>query len=108
MAQVRPTVSLKAQDAPPPAALGIGLSKRTLIQGLVGSILILIGALGAGGDLINDPVLGDGPLSALRYGHGRNLATAVLYIGVFLLVWARETENAQDNDMIVIGDSRML
>lgn len=75
-------------DAPPPVALGIGLSKRTLFQGLIGSVLILIGALGAGGDLISDPVLGDGPLSAIRYGHGRNLATAVLYIGVFLLVWA--------------------
>jgi alpha-1,6-mannosyltransferase len=75
-------------DAPPPVTLGIGLSKRTLIQGLIGSIMILIGALGAGGDLISDPVLGDGPLSAIRYGHGRNLATAVLYIGVFLLVWA--------------------
>ena len=84
VAEQRPGVP----DAPPPAALGIGLSKRTLIQGLIGSIMILIGALGAGGDLISDPVLGDGPLSAIRYGHGRNLAIAVLYIGVFLLVWA--------------------
>ena len=84
VAEQRPGVP----DAPPPAALGIGLSKRTLIQGLIGSVMILIGALGAGGDLISDPVLGDGPLYAIRYGHGRNLATAVLYIGVFLLVWA--------------------
>ncbi len=75
-------------DAPPPAALGIGLSRRTLIQGIIGSILIMIGSLGAGGDLINDPILGNGPLSWIRYGHGRNLATAVLYVGVFLLVWA--------------------
>ncbi|HEX3783651.1 MAG TPA: polyprenol phosphomannose-dependent alpha 1,6 mannosyltransferase MptB [Pseudonocardiaceae bacterium] len=79
---------LRTPDAPPPASLGIGLSKRTLIQGVVGSVLMLIGSLGAGGDLINDPILGNGPLSWIRYGHGRNLATATLYIGVALLVWA--------------------
>ena len=75
-------------DAPPPANLGIGLSRRTLIQGFIGSVLILVGSLGAGGDLISDPILGNGPFSWIRYGHGRNLATAVLYVGVFLLVWA--------------------
>jgi alpha-1,6-mannosyltransferase len=65
-----------------------GLSRRTLVQGLVGSLAILVGSLGAGGDLIEDPVLGDSPFSWIRYGHGQQLAQAVLYIGVGLLVWA--------------------
>jgi alpha-1,6-mannosyltransferase len=65
-----------------------GLSKRTLVQGTVGSVLILIGSLGAGGDLIQDPILGNSPFSWIRYGHGQQLAQAVLYIGVGLLVWA--------------------
>jgi alpha-1,6-mannosyltransferase len=65
-----------------------GLSKRTLVQGTVGSVAMLIGSLGAGGDLIEDPVLGTSPFSWIRYGHGQQLAQAVLYIGVGLLVWA--------------------
>jgi alpha-1,6-mannosyltransferase len=65
-----------------------GLSRRTLLQGTAGSIAILLGSLGAGGDLIQDPVLGNGPFSWIRYGHGQQLAQALLYIGVGLLVWA--------------------
>src|ERR1700744_1707410 len=65
-----------------------GLSRRTLIQGTVGSIGILVGSLGAGGDLIQDPILGNGPFSWIRYGHGQQLAQFVLYVGVGLLVWA--------------------
>src|ERR1700742_5034319 len=38
-----------------------GLSRRTLVQGTLGSIGILVGSLGAGGDLIQDPVLGNSP-----------------------------------------------
>ncbi|HEX9334466.1 MAG TPA: polyprenol phosphomannose-dependent alpha 1,6 mannosyltransferase MptB [Pseudonocardiaceae bacterium] len=64
------------------------LNVRTLVQGVVGSVAILVGSLGAGGDLIHDPVLGNGPFSWIRYGHGQQLAQAVLYIGVGLLVWA--------------------
>jgi alpha-1,6-mannosyltransferase len=65
-----------------------GLSRRTLVQGTVGSIGILVGSLGAGGDLIQDPLLGNGPFSWIRYGHGQQLAQFVLYVGVGLLVWA--------------------
>lgn len=65
-----------------------GLSRRTVVQGTIGSILILIGCLGAGGDLIQDPILGTSPFSWIRWGHGQQLAQAVLYIGVGLLVWA--------------------
>lgn len=70
------------------AQRGSGLSRRTLVQGLIGSVLILVGSFGAGGILISDPVLGNGPLSAIRYGHGQDLATILVYLGVGLLVWA--------------------
>jgi alpha-1,6-mannosyltransferase len=65
-----------------------GLNVRTLVQGVAGSVCIMAGTVGAGGDLIHDPILGNGPLSWIRYGHGQQLAQAVLYIGVGLLVWA--------------------
>lgn len=61
---------------------------RTIAMGTLGSLLLLIGALGAGGILIRDPVLGHGPLSWVRYGHGQMLANAVLYGGFALVVWA--------------------
>ncbi|WP_410566016.1 polyprenol phosphomannose-dependent alpha 1,6 mannosyltransferase MptB [Amycolatopsis sp. cmx-4-61] len=61
---------------------------RTIAMGTVGSTLLMIAALGAGGILISDPVLGHGPLSWVRYGHGRMLANAVLYTGFGMVVWA--------------------
>lgn len=61
---------------------------RTIAMGAVGSTLLMLAALGAGGILIHDPVLGHGPLSWIRYGHGRALATALLYVGFALVVWA--------------------
>ncbi|RZQ65999.1 polyprenol phosphomannose-dependent alpha 1,6 mannosyltransferase MptB [Amycolatopsis suaedae] len=61
---------------------------RTIALGTVGSTLILLAALGAAGILIRDPVIGHGPLSFIRYGHGKALATALLYIGFALVVWA--------------------
>ncbi|WAL69163.1 polyprenol phosphomannose-dependent alpha 1,6 mannosyltransferase MptB [Amycolatopsis cynarae] len=61
---------------------------RTIAMGTIGSLLLLLGALGAAGILIRDPVIGAGPLSWLRYGHGRMLANAVLYGGFALVVWA--------------------
>ncbi|MDX6552428.1 MAG: alpha,6-mannosyltransferase, partial [Gaiellales bacterium] len=61
---------------------------RTIAMGTVGSMLLMLAALGAGGILIHDPVLGHGPLSWIRYGHGRALANVVLYTGFGLVVWA--------------------
>ncbi|GAB2740203.1 polyprenol phosphomannose-dependent alpha 1,6 mannosyltransferase MptB [Amycolatopsis magusensis] len=61
---------------------------RTIAMGTVGSTLLMLAALGAGGILIRDPLLGHGPLSWIRYGHGRALATALLYLGFGLVVWA--------------------
>ena len=46
------------------------------------------GGLGCAGVLRTDPMLGGGVLSALRYGHGLELATVVFYLGLGLLVWA--------------------
>ncbi|MER7083297.1 polyprenol phosphomannose-dependent alpha 1,6 mannosyltransferase MptB, partial [Saccharopolyspora kobensis] len=64
------------------------LPLRTIALGAIGSVLLLIGSFGAGGTLVHDPVLGTGPLSVLRYGHGRDVAVTVVYIGFALLVWA--------------------
>nr|WP_228045958.1 polyprenol phosphomannose-dependent alpha 1,6 mannosyltransferase MptB [Saccharopolyspora sp. HNM0983] len=61
---------------------------RTVGLGLLGALLLLTGSLGAGGTLTHDPVLGSGPLSVLRYGHGLTAATALVYTGFGLLVWA--------------------
>ncbi|MBW0009351.1 MAG: polyprenol phosphomannose-dependent alpha 1,6 mannosyltransferase MptB, partial [Pseudonocardiales bacterium] len=45
-------------------------------------------AVGAGGILVTDPLITGGPLSWIRYGHGHDLATVVLYLGVGMIVWA--------------------
>lgn len=75
--------------APQPTAdQGTGLSRRILVRGLIGSLVIVLGILGAGGDLIQDPILGNGPISWIRYGHGRIIADVLVYVGVGLLVWA--------------------
>jgi alpha-1,6-mannosyltransferase len=61
---------------------------RTIAMGTIGSTLLMLAALGAGGILIHDPILGHGPMSWIRYGHGRALANALLYTGFGLVVWA--------------------
>jgi alpha-1,6-mannosyltransferase len=86
---VSPVTEPPADGVPTPGAnTPSGSNRRTLVQGTVGSIAILIGSLGAGGDLIQDPILGTSPFSWIRYGHGQQLAQALLYVGVGLLVWA--------------------
>nr|WP_260189067.1 polyprenol phosphomannose-dependent alpha 1,6 mannosyltransferase MptB [Actinophytocola gossypii] len=64
------------------------LPVRTIALGTIGSVLILISALGAGAILAQDPLIGQGAFSWIRYGHGRMLATIVLYVGFLLVVWA--------------------
>nr|WP_225953211.1 polyprenol phosphomannose-dependent alpha 1,6 mannosyltransferase MptB [Kibdelosporangium phytohabitans] len=56
-------------------------------MGLAGSVLIALGAFGAGATLLRDPLSGT-PFAAWGYGHGRMVATAVLYLGIGVLVWA--------------------
>lgn len=64
------------------------LFSGTVLLGLLGSMLLAVGAVGAGGILVQDPLITGGPLSWIRYGHGRNLATMVLYVGFGFVVWA--------------------
>ncbi|GGM61592.1 hypothetical protein GCM10012275_35730 [Longimycelium tulufanense] len=61
---------------------------RTLVLGLLGYALLALGGVGAGGTLVRDPLIADTALTWVRFGHGRDLATAVLYIGLALAVWA--------------------
>src|SRR4051812_45717913 len=60
----------------------------TVLLGLAGSLLLAIMAVGAGGIPVNDPLIGGGTLSWMRYGHGHDLATAGLYLGIWMIVWA--------------------
>jgi len=64
------------------------LLSGTVLLGLVGSVLLATMAVGAGGILVSDPLISGGPLSWIRYGHGHDLATAALYLGVGMIVWA--------------------
>ncbi len=64
------------------------LLSGTVLLGLAGSVLLATMAVGAGGILVTDPLVTGGPLSWIRYGHGRDLATAALYLGVGMIVWA--------------------
>lgn len=77
-----------AEHASPRRGWWRALPVRTVVLGTVGSLLILVSALGAGGVLVHDPVLGRSPLSWVRYGHGQMLATLILLCGVGLIVWA--------------------
>src|SRR3981189_932665 len=91
-----PTEMATTTDTPQTSSTGFGeplrvpsrFPYRTIAMGTVGSTLLMVAALGAGGILIKDPVLGHGPLSWVRYGHGRALANLLLYTGFGLVVWA--------------------
>ena len=65
-----------------------GLLSGTALLGLFGSLVLTVMAVGAGGILVNDPLIDGGPLSWIRYGHGHDLATVGLYAGVGMIVWA--------------------
>jgi alpha-1,6-mannosyltransferase len=65
-----------------------GVPLRTLLLGLGGMALLTVGGVGAGGTLVHDPLLVNSPLTWVRFGHGKDLATAVLYGGLTLVVWA--------------------
>jgi alpha-1,6-mannosyltransferase len=79
---------LPPQSAAAEAEARAPLPWRTIALGTVGTLMLSLSAIGAGGTLIHDPLIGTGPLSAIRYGHGMMLATATLYIGFALVVWA--------------------
>jgi len=62
--------------------------KDPLLLGLTASLLMVLGGFGAGGILVRDPLLSNSALGFWRYGHGRELATVLIYLGVALLAWA--------------------
>jgi alpha-1,6-mannosyltransferase len=59
-----------------------------IVLGTIGSLMLLLGGFGAAATAVNDPFLSEGPASWVRYGHGKMLATVVVYLGYVLLVWA--------------------
>ncbi|MBW4721641.1 polyprenol phosphomannose-dependent alpha 1,6 mannosyltransferase MptB [Saccharothrix sp. SC076] len=65
-----------------------GIPVRTILLGVAGVMLVALGGTGAGAVLKRDPLLADTSLSWIRYGHGHDLATAVLYIGLGMVIWA--------------------
>ncbi len=50
--------------------------------------MMVVGAFGAGGVLVRDPLLTNSVIGFWRYGHGRDLAGWMIYIGVGLMAWA--------------------
>ncbi|MFI9817261.1 polyprenol phosphomannose-dependent alpha 1,6 mannosyltransferase MptB [Saccharothrix variisporea] len=73
-----------ATQAPDPGGIPI----RTILLGVAGVMLVALGGTGAGAILKRDPLLTDTSLSWIRYGHGHDLATAILYVGLGLVIWA--------------------
>ena len=49
---------------------------------------MMVGGFGGGGILVRDPILTNSVVGFWRYGHGRELATALIYLGVVLMAWA--------------------
>ncbi|MFE0021202.1 polyprenol phosphomannose-dependent alpha 1,6 mannosyltransferase MptB, partial [Amycolatopsis sp. NPDC059021] len=69
----------------------IFVGKSAAVLGLGGSVLVSLGAFGAGATLRHDPVLSGTWLGAVLSWHGRLPAIAVLYLGlaVVLAAWVR-------------------
>jgi alpha-1,6-mannosyltransferase len=67
------------------------LPARIIATGLLGVILITVGGIGAAAVLEPDPLLNDTAFGWLGYGHGKQMATAVVFAGITLLViaWIR-------------------
>lgn len=88
--RVRSVVPATAEPSPPaPRRSRFGNPPRgPLLTGLVGSLLMVLGGFGGGGILVRDPVLTNSAVGFWRYGHGRELATALIYLGVVLMAWA--------------------
>ncbi|HKN97745.1 MAG TPA: polyprenol phosphomannose-dependent alpha 1,6 mannosyltransferase MptB [Pseudonocardiaceae bacterium] len=61
---------------------------RTVAAGMFGTVLVAGGGVGAASIVEPDPVLDGTAFSWLGYGHGKQLAVAVAYAGILLLVWA--------------------
>ncbi len=66
-------------------------TRRTLIAGLIGSIMVCLGGFGIADIPRNHPILTDAGLSWLTYGHGKSLCGITFWVGVTLMViaWIR-------------------
>jgi alpha-1,6-mannosyltransferase len=81
-------LSTDTQTTPEVAAADTPLPKRTIALGTIGSLMMALGSLGAAAVLVHDPILSNSWFAWIRYGHGRMLASLILYCGFGLLVWA--------------------
>jgi alpha-1,6-mannosyltransferase len=61
---------------------------RTIATGMLGTVLIAGGGIGAASGTDPNPVLDTTAFSWLGYGHGKQMAMAVVYVGIALLVWS--------------------
>jgi alpha-1,6-mannosyltransferase len=61
---------------------------RTILRGLSGVVMVAVGGIGAAAIPMPDKMLDGTAFSWVRYGHGKELATALLYAGLLMLVWA--------------------
>ncbi|HEY0807859.1 MAG TPA: hypothetical protein VGD84_22530, partial [Pseudonocardiaceae bacterium] len=64
------------------------LPARIIATGLLGVILITGAGIGAAAVLEPDPLLNGTAFGWLGYGHGKQMATAVVFVGITLLVLA--------------------
>lgn len=68
-----------------------GTARADLAIGMVGSILVCLGAFGVGDPPRNSGLLTDLGLSWITYGHGKNLSAVIFWAGVAAMViaWVR-------------------
>ncbi|HEY4459638.1 MAG TPA: polyprenol phosphomannose-dependent alpha 1,6 mannosyltransferase MptB [Pseudonocardiaceae bacterium] len=64
------------------------LPVRTILRGLSGVVMVAVGGVGAAALPMPDKALDGTVFSWVQYGHGKELATAVLYAGLLMLAWA--------------------
>lgn len=83
-----PAPPVSPQPEPTMLARFGGPPRMPLLLGLLASALLVVGGFGAGGVLVHDPVLTNSPLGFWRYGHGREIATALMYAGLALMAYA--------------------
>ncbi|HEX3647011.1 MAG TPA: polyprenol phosphomannose-dependent alpha 1,6 mannosyltransferase MptB [Pseudonocardiaceae bacterium] len=61
---------------------------RSVAAGMLGTILVAGGGIGAASVVEPDPVLDGTAFSWLGYGHGKQMSVFVVYVGIALLVWS--------------------
>lgn len=61
---------------------------RSIATGMLGTVLVAGGGIGAASVVEPDPVLDGTAFSWLGYGHGKQMSVFVVYVGIALLVWS--------------------